>query len=300
MAVLALMMPAQALARGPDAERRIWDAYPLPTGGGDAAQSATAPVTSPASASDVATTPSDEVERLAAACLLALIAGGLSTWLFSLRRQRPRVAPAGPALAAREIAPRPAPAPRDAAPLRSTAPDLWVHAVTPPQVEPEPPVPVDEDTVSISESAPAPPDPDRAWAAEIGWHQVEGGAQFSVAARPVEGEAEPVTLGVSPPLEWPPGEARSVQALTDAVKTLESMLVTAGWTPLPRGSAWYAKRFTWQPGARPGPAPTVRTRHRKLYESEFSRQVDRTDRLRRTISERLLEHSEQVAAAAQE
>jgi hypothetical protein len=290
---LALMAPAQALARDSDSGRRMWDAYPLPATGSDAVGAAAAPaVASQPSASDVATPPSDGVERLAAASLLALIAGAVATWLFSLRRPRDRLAAvAGPA---------PAPVARDTAPLRSTTPELWVHSVASPPVEPVAPEPVEVDTVTISEGAPAPPEPDRAWAAEIVWYQVDGGAQFSVAARPVEGGAEPVTLGVSPPLEWPPGEARAVQALTDAVKTLESMLVAAGWTPLPRGSAWYAKRFTWQPGARPVPAPTVRTRHRKLYESEFSRQVERTDRMRRTISERLLEQSEQVAAATQD
>jgi hypothetical protein len=74
------------------------------------------------------------------------------------------------------------------------------------------------------------------------------------------------------------------------VKLLESTLVAAGWTPLPRGSAWYAKRFTWRPGARPRPTPATagRTRHRKLYEAEYARQIDRTQRMRRTVSARLI------------
>jgi hypothetical protein len=159
-----------------------------------AAGDAAAPARTGSGASETATGPSDEVERLALASVLALIAGGLTTWLVTLRRPRAPVA-ASPAMA-------------------------------------------------------TPPEPDRAWAAEIGWHLVDGESEFSVVARPVDGGAEPITLGASSLLEWPPRGARSVQALTDAVKALESTLVAAGWTPLPRGSAWYAKRFTWRPGAR--------------------------------------------------
>ena len=285
LAVVALIAPAPGLAFARDADQRIWDAYPLPKPDDTAARAAP----SQPGTNELATAPSDDVERLAIASLLALLAGGVTTFLFSRRWPRTRVA-AVPA----------ANAPVEPPPLRPTTPELWVHGVAPPAVEPEAPAPPAVESLPVSAAAPAPPDPDRAWAAEIGWHQVDGGAQFSVTAHPVDGADEPVTLGESPPLEWPPAGARSVQALTDAVKTLESTLVGAGWTPLPRGSAWYAKRFTWQPGARPGPVPVARTRHRELYESEFSRQVERTDRMRRAISARLLEHAERAAAAAQE
>jgi hypothetical protein len=280
LAVVVLLAPAPAgaLAAGP--ERRGWDAYPLPTREEPAPPAASDSGTAQTPPKEMATTTSDDFERLALASFLALIAGGLTAWLVSLRWPHMRVA------AIRTPAARPA-----AAALRPTTPELWLHAVAPPAVEPEP--------AEVSSSAPrAPPDPERAWAAEIGWHVVDGGTQFRVATRPVEGDVEPVTLGASPALEWPPSGAESVQALTDAVKTLESTLVAAGWSPLPRGSAWYAKRFTWQPGARTRPATPARTRHRALYETEFVRQVVRTERLRRTIGARLLE--QQVAAVTRE
>ena len=213
--------------------------------------------------------------------VLAVAAGGLTAELMSLRR-------------ARDAAQLPA-----TAPLHSTAPRLWARAARAP-AEPAVPTPLPEpppvpspEPPAGSAGPPAPPEPDRAWAAEIGWHLVDGASQFRITARPVEG-GEPVTLGVSAPLEWPPRGARSVQALTEAVRTLESALVEAGWTALPRGSAWYAKRYTWQPGARPRPALATagRTRHRKLYDAEYQRQVTRTEALRRTISDRLLPRSD--------
>jgi hypothetical protein len=287
LAVLALLAPAPALAAGPD--RRIWDAYALPPQS-QSTREAAGPAAAQPTAKEMATTRSDDIERLALASILALVAGGLATWLVSLRWPA-RVAPAGAAIALQEPAPVSAP-----------APELWVHAVTPPleveEAEPEP-EPPPRALPAGPPATPAPPDPDRAWAAEIGWHVVEGGAQFRVTARPVDG-GEPVTLGESPALEWPPGDARSVQALTDAVKTLESSLAVAGWTLLPRGSAWYEKRFIWKPGARPRPVPVARTRNRGLYEREFERQVERTERLRRTISERLIEQGGPVAATAPE
>jgi hypothetical protein len=97
------------------------------------------------------------------------------------------------------------------------------------------------------------PEPDRAWTAEIEWQLIDGGSQFRITARPVDGSAEPVTLGASGPLAWPPRDARSVQALTEAVRTLETALAAGGWSALPPGRAWYAKRFTWQPGGEPPP-----------------------------------------------
>jgi hypothetical protein len=33
------------------------------------------------------------------------------------------------------------------------------------------------------------------------------------------------------------------------VEQLEGLLVAAGWSLLPAGSAWYAKRFVWEPVA---------------------------------------------------
>ena len=286
LVVLALLAPAPASAA--DSQRRIWDAYPLPTESQSSSQGTRPAVTRPATR-EIATTPSDDLERLALASFLALIAGGLTTWLVSLRWPQARLAPV-----------RVTVAPHEPAPLRPQVPELWVHAVTPsPVEEPEPQEEPPPRALPAGPATPAPPDPDLAWAAEIGWHLVEGGAQFRVLAQPVEG-GEPVMLGESPALDWPPGDARSVQALTEAVRTLESSLIAAGWSLLPPGSAWYAKRFTWQPGARPRPAPVARTRHRRLYDREFTRQVERTDRLRRTISERLIEQGGRVAATTPE
>jgi hypothetical protein len=269
LAVVVLLMPAPtALAAAPDPDRRVWDAYPLPTPESERPAS-----TAAVPQSEMTAAPSDELQRLVIASLLALMAGGLTTWLVSLRW--PLVV-AGPVRAA---APRQLPAPR-----RPPAPELWVH-------EPEPAEPIALVPAADAEvSSPSPPDHDRPWVAEIGWHTVDGGAQFRIAAHPLEGGAQPVTLGASPVLDWPPGDAGAVQALTDAVKALEASMVSAGWAPLPRGGgAWYAKRFNWQPGARSRPVPPARTRHRDLYETEFARQVDRTERLRETIAARLIE-----------
>ncbi len=131
--------------------------------------------------------------------------------------------------------------------------------------------------------------PSSAWAAEIGWHRAGDAAQFSVTAHLVGADEEPAELGASARLRWPPDGARSGQALTDAVKELDAALVAAGWTPLARGGAWYARRYAWQPGAQPGATTDARarTRHRELYEAAFARQADRTQRLRSTIADRL-------------
>jgi hypothetical protein len=218
---------------------------------------------------------SDDLERLALPSILALLAGGLVSWLLSMRWPRARLEPAGsPATGT------------DTAPAHSIAPELWAHAVGAPATPTAQP---DTRPVAPVPDTQAPPEPNRAWAAEIEWDLVDDGSQFRVTARPVEGDGEPVTLGASASLEWPPGGARAVKALTDAVKALEAGLVAAGWTPLPRGSAWYAKRFTWQPGARlRRPSPTAgRMRHRTLYDAEYARQIERTRRLRDTISARV-------------
>jgi hypothetical protein len=284
VAAAGLAAPATGFAGDPDRGQDLRDAYPLPTASERAAAAKDAAANTPSV--EIASAPSDDIERLALASILALIAGGATTWLVSLRW--PRLG--GVSAAAFTASP-------DTAPVRSSAPELWVHGAGAPVVEPAAPTPLEERPLPASPPArapspggPVPPEPDRAWAAEIGWHLVDGASQFRVTARPVDGATEPITLRASSPLEWPPGGARSVQDLTDAVKSLESTLVAAGWTPLPRGSAWYAKRFTWQPGARPRAVPPTagRTRHRNLYEAEYARQIDRTQRLRRTVSKRLV------------
>jgi hypothetical protein len=91
-----------------------------------------------------------------------------------------------------------------------------------------------------------PPDAQRAWTAEVTWHETDAEARFYVMARSTHG-GEAITIARSPALEWPPAGPESVQAVTEAVETLEVSLVAAGWTVLPAGAAWYAKRFAWKP-----------------------------------------------------
>ena len=90
-----------------------------------------------------------------------------------------------------------------------------------------------------------PPDPRLAWTAEIEWRQIEGDSRFCVIAR----GAGTVSVAQSPPLEWPPDGPAAVQAITDAAEELAATLAAAGWTALPPGRAWYAKRFAWEPVA---------------------------------------------------
>jgi hypothetical protein len=272
--LIAAALPAPALAaRSSDDTRpagRLVDDYPLPQ-----AQDGAAITDRPVPSTKMATAPSNDFERLALPSILALLAGGLTSWLVSTRWPRARLEPAeSPATGT------------NTAPVHSIAPELWVHNIGAPAAPTAQP---DTPPAAPVPDSQAPPEPNRAWAAEIEWHLVDDASQFRVTARPVDGDGEPVTLRASDSLEWPPGGARSVKALTDAVKALEAGLVAAGWTPLPRGSAWYAKRFTWQPGARlRAPSPTAgRMRHRTLYDAEYQRQIDRSRRLRATISARV-------------
>jgi hypothetical protein len=97
-------------------------------------------------------------------------------------------------------------------------------------------------------AVPAPPaartDPRRAWTAEIRW--VESDGRFAAFARTRDQDEETV-VAESPSLEWPPTSPAAVQALSDAVEELERTLLAAGWTSLPAGSEWYAKRLAWKP-----------------------------------------------------
>ena len=105
--------------------------------------------------------------------------------------------------------------------------------------------------VAAPARAGAPPDPRRSWAAEIEWRQIDGESRFCAIAR----GAATVEVAQSPPLDWPPEGPAAVQAVTDAADELAATLVAAGWKPLAPGSAWYAKRFAWEPGARPRTSP---------------------------------------------
>ena len=125
-------------------------------------------------------------------------------------------------------------------------------------------------------STASPPNRHRAWTAEIEWRETAAGARFCVIARADDRAAE-VTVAHSGPLNWPPVRGESVRALTDAVDQLEAALLAARWTPLPRGSRWYAKRFRSEPlsaaaPARLGPASAT--------------PPGRADRIRSVFSER--------------
>jgi hypothetical protein len=73
-----------------------------------------------------------------------------------------------------------------------------------------------------------------------------------MARRPEDAETAPLALAQTEPLPWPPKDDASVQAMTDASATLESVLLDSGWSALPAGDAWYAKRFAWEPQAAAG------------------------------------------------
>jgi hypothetical protein len=96
----------------------------------------------------------------------------------------------------------------------------------------------------------SPPDAGWAWLAEIEWDGGRHDGVFRVVARPDGREAdqgERRAVAESPALQWPPRGRDAVQAVADAVAELEASLRAAGWTPLPSGDAWYARRFTWDP-----------------------------------------------------
>jgi len=243
--LVAVALAAPAVAAERDRERSaepLWDAYPLHSAGeGAAAAPAPADITAVNDATSGASAGGEDVIVL---LIAALVAGAVTAQVVSMRRSSTRAVATAMAT-------------RDPAPGRSTTSRLWTRAA--PLTPAEPVVPMANAPPAPSPlplAASAPPDPDRAWAAEIEWHLIDGGSQFRITARPVDGGAEPITLGASEPLDWPPRDAHAVQALTEAVRKLDSALVAGGWASLPRGSAWYAKRYAWQPGARPsGPGP---------------------------------------------
>jgi hypothetical protein len=203
---------------------------------------------------------------------LAASAAGAAAVVFWPRRARP-----SGALAAPVASPRPV--------VREPLPLLWA-----PASEPVPDESAVADPSAAEPAAPAPagapPDPELGWGAEIRWGDAGGNSRFHVMAR-TGPNANAISLGCSDVLAWPPSGPASVQALTHAVKTLEADLVAAGWMPLPSTGAWYAKRFAWVPGGQPVPPPG-RARHRALYDAEYARQVQRTQRLRTAIEAEVL------------
>jgi hypothetical protein len=94
------------------------------------------------------------------------------------------------------------------------------------------------------QAVPTPPSVARS--AEIRWVETESGARFVASARSGDHEDASV-VAESPSLEWPPTGPAAVQALSDAVEELERTMLAAGWSALPAGREWYAKRFAWKP-----------------------------------------------------
>jgi hypothetical protein len=98
--------------------------------------------------------------------------------------------------------------------------------------------------VPAPQAVPTPPTVARS--AEIRWVETDSGARF-VAFAGTGDEEQASVVAESPSLEWPPTGPAAVQALTDAVEELERTMLAAGWSALPAGREWYAKRFAWKP-----------------------------------------------------
>jgi hypothetical protein len=166
---------------------------------------------------------------LVAPLLLLLALAGVATLLA--RRGRPPVdAPAASprALAVAAVAR----APRDAS-LQFAEPALRMS---------------DGKRFSRRRTEPRPPDVDAHWSAELRWVQAESTAWFQAVASPMQGGTE-VELAQSPSMPWPL-DGKAAKELSAAVGRLEESLLAAGWRPLARGDAWYARRFGWDPAAR--------------------------------------------------
>ena len=96
-----------------------------------------------------------------------------------------------------------------------------------------------------------PPDPHRAWTAEIQWSRTGDDSRFRVVARGAQDDAGSV-VAESSPLHWPPADVTAVAAVSAAADELAESLIAAGWQPLPRSGAWYARRFVWTPAQHAG------------------------------------------------
>lgn len=214
---------AQHRSPTPSAEE-LWNTYPLQqTPEPDVTPDASA---RPAGARPTAARQSSEtgtpLPLIGAAGLLIALAGGLAVVRVRSRQPAPHgrwAAPLLPAAAAVAMVPS----------QRARSPRITALADGPPPSSGDRP-----------HEGVRPPDPRRAWTAEVEW----SASRFAVVAREHEGDPG-VRLATSGPLPWPPSDANALQEITRAAEHLESSLLTAGWTPLAPGSAWYAKRFAW-------------------------------------------------------
>jgi hypothetical protein len=88
----------------------------------------------------------------------------------------------------------------------------------------------------------------------VEWRATDGQPRFAVLAT-AEGRREATEIATSEPVRWPPAGPDDVAALNAVVAALEQALLGAGWSSLPSGDAWYAKRFAWAPPRASAPEP---------------------------------------------
>jgi hypothetical protein len=273
---------AQERSRSP-APEKLWKAYPLdPTAAPSAQPDAT---TSPAALAGADRRPlgatrangDGGVPVIVFALLVLLMGGGAVTFLETRRRRgrehEPQAAEAPPRLT--PVRPARSPSAGRFARVAARTSGSRANAVVAAahdrgggstRAGSEPPKPAAAPSAAPSaDAAPAASPPDRriAWTAEIEWRHTSGESRFCVIAR----GPRTVTLAQSRPLEWPPTGPAAVQAMTDAAEALAATLAAAGWTPLPPGHSWYAKRFAWEPAAadaRSAPGAPHRMRRRRL------------------------------------
>lgn len=90
-----------------------------------------------------------------------------------------------------------------------------------------------------------PPDTGRSWTAVIEWRPTGEESRFHVVARDEQGSE--TVIARSEPLDWPPDNPDAVEALVHAADALTEGLLLAGWRALPSGTAWYERRFEFEP-----------------------------------------------------
>ena len=246
--------PAAAKPKPRPSADELWRTYPLRTNAPPRAQtrsragSAASPSTQgkPARPSAVAARSDGDGSRallLVATLGLAAVAGvWLVFWLRPPRKAEPEGVPvaAGPARSPQRL---PALGAEGGTRHEGVGPIRPGGSGNPGAGRHPPPGPGEQ----VAEG-PLPPQIDVTWTAELEWREHAGSSRFAVVATAAGGD-ERSTIAESAPLEWPPSGTAAVQALTDAAQALEISLLAAGWQPRPPGSAWYAKRFAWEPAA---------------------------------------------------
>ena len=219
--------------RGPTpSAEELWKAYPLDQGEPAPTISATPTSARTSTAADRSGAQGGSGSDVLIVAILIVIAaiGAAGGWVVMRRRHSadhtaglrlpPRLALAGPSARASRL------------------------TFTPSSGGPRPP---QERAPNASQGVP-PPDTARGWTAEIQWRESSDRSRFCVVARDREGGGESV-IARSEPLDWPPADGDAVQALVAATDALTEALVAAGWKPVSPGTAWYEKRFEWEPAA---------------------------------------------------